>query len=84
MVAGVASLREKFTGRRNAPGLDAVMRSLMGLDVKHAQYTDGAAFCRVVIDRVGVEGLNRVYERVENLPTTSEIADPGAWVNRVC
>jgi uncharacterized protein (DUF2342 family) len=25
-----------------------------------------------------------VYERVENLPTTSEIADPGAWVNRVC
>lgn len=84
MVAGVAGLREKFDGRRSAPGLDAVMRGLMGLDVKHAQYTDGAAFCRAVIDRVGVEGLNRVYERVENLPSSAEIADPGAWVDRVC
>lgn len=84
MVAGVATLREKFNGRRTAPGLDAVMRGLMGLDVKHAQYTDGAAFCRAVIDRVGVEGLNRVYERVENLPTGDEIADPDAWVTRVC
>jgi len=34
-VFGVATLREKFDGRRNAPGLDAVMRGLMGLDVKH-------------------------------------------------
>ena len=84
MVAGVATLREKFDGRRTAPGLDAVMRGLMGLDVKHAQYTDGAAFCRAVIDQVGVEGLNRVYERVENLPTSDEIAHPGAWVTRVC
>jgi len=83
-VPGVATLREKFQGRRNAPGLDAVMRSLMGLDVKHAQYTDGATFCRAVIDRVGLDGLNRVYERVENLPTSDEIADPGAWVDRVC
>jgi coenzyme F420 biosynthesis associated uncharacterized protein len=84
MVAGVATLREKFNGRRTAPGLDAVMRGLMGLDVKHAQYTDGAAFCRAVIDQVGVEGLNRVYERAENLPTGDEIADPLAWVTRVC
>jgi coenzyme F420 biosynthesis associated uncharacterized protein len=83
-VFGVATLREKFDGRRNAPGLDAVMRGLMGLDVKHAQYTDGATFCRAVIDRVGVGGLNRVYERVENLPTSAEIADPAAWVTRVC
>jgi len=83
-VPGVATLREKFTGRRNAPGLDAVMRGLMGLDVKHAQYTDGATFCRAVIDQVGANGLNRVYERVENLPTSAEIADPTAWVRRVC
>jgi len=83
-VPGVATLREKFNGRRNAPGLDAVMRGLMGLDVKHAQYTDGATFCRAVIDQVGANGLNRVYERVENLPTSAEIADPTAWVRRVC
>ncbi|MHB1010728.1 MAG: zinc-dependent metalloprotease [Propionibacteriaceae bacterium] len=80
----VASLRAKLHGRRTAPGLDAVMRGLMGLDVKHAQYSDGAAFCTAVIDRVGVPGLNRVYERAENLPTSAEIADPGSWVDRVC
>lgn len=83
-VPGVAVLREKLQGRRNAPGLDAVLRGLMGLDVKHAQYADGAVFCRAVIDRVGLDGLNRVYDRVENLPTSDEIADPGAWVDRVC
>ena len=83
-VPGVASLRAKLQGRRSAPGLDAVMRGLMGLDVKHAQYSDGAAFCTAVIDRVGVPGLNRVYERAENLPTAAEIADPGSWVGRVC
>ncbi|HET7724301.1 MAG TPA: zinc-dependent metalloprotease [Propionibacteriaceae bacterium] len=83
-VPGVASLRAKLQGRRTAPGLDAVMRGLMGLDVKHAQYSDGAAFCTAVIDRVGVAGLNRVYERAENLPSPAEIADPGSWVDRVC
>jgi coenzyme F420 biosynthesis associated uncharacterized protein len=83
-VPGVASLRAKLMGRRNAPGLDAVMRGLMGLDVKHAQYSDGAGFCTAVIDRVGVDGLNRVYERVENLPSGAEIAHPDSWVDRVC
>ncbi len=83
-VPGVASLRAKLSGRRNAPGLDAVMRGLMGLDVKHAQYSDGAAFCTAVIDRVGVEGLNRVYERVDNLPSGAEIGSPDSWVDRVC
>lgn len=82
-VPGVAAMRERFTARREAGGLDAVLRSLIGLDVKHAQYSDGATFCRGVIDRVGVEGLNRVYSDVDLLPTSDEIADPGAWVDRV-
>lgn len=82
-VPGVAAMRERFTARREARGLDAVLRSLVGLDVKHAQYSEGAAFCRAVIDRVGVEGLNRVYESVDLLPTSDEIADPGTWVDRV-
>ena len=83
-VPGVASMRERFSARREARGLDAVLRSLMGLDVKHAQYSEGARFCRAVIDRVGVEGLNRVYGSVAELPSSDEIAEPGAWVDRVC
>lgn len=84
MVAGVSVLRDKLNESRNASGLDAVIRGLMGIDLEHAQYTDGAVFCRAVIDRVGLEGLNRVYEQVDNLPTKAEISDPGAWMERVC
>ena len=47
------------------------------------QYRDGAAFCRSVIDRVGMTGLNRVWTSEETLPTRAEIADPALWLARV-
>jgi uncharacterized protein (DUF2342 family) len=30
-----------------------------------------------------MEGLNRVWERPENLPTLLEIRDPGIWMSRM-
>ena len=36
-----------------------------------------------VVKRVGMEGLNRVWERPENMPTLEEIRDPGLWIDRV-
>ena len=47
------------------------------------QYRDGAAFCRAVIDRVGMDGLNRVWTSPETLPTRDEIADPQLWLARM-
>ena len=47
------------------------------------QYRDGAAFCRAVIDEVGMEGLNRVWTSPETLPSKAEIADPQLWLSRV-
>jgi uncharacterized protein (DUF2342 family) len=36
-----------------------------------------------VARRGGMESLNRVWERPENLPTLPEIRDPGLWMTRM-
>ena len=48
-----------------------------------AQYRDGAAFVRSVVDKVGMAEFNAVWERAEHLPSKAELADPDAWVARV-
>ncbi|WP_232023108.1 zinc-dependent metalloprotease [Actinomyces viscosus] len=66
------------------PGLGALLlRRLMGLEAKEAQYADGAAFVRSVVARIGQEGLNVVWTDPALLPTPAEIARPDVWVRRV-
>jgi uncharacterized protein (DUF2342 family) len=48
-----------------------------------AQYRDGAAFVRHVVDKVGMDDFNAVWAGPENLPSKAEIADPAAWITRV-
>ncbi|MFP5416671.1 MAG: zinc-dependent metalloprotease [Actinomycetes bacterium] len=83
VVPSVATIRRRFEKRRNRGGWTKVLNSALGMDLKLAQYRDGARFCRAVIGRVGVDGLNRVYEGPANLPTPDEIAHPAQWVRRV-
>lgn len=85
VVPGVDRIRRAFDARRAARGgvLDTVLRQVLGLDEKLAQYTDGAAFVRGVMIRVGRRRLNAVWEHPDNLPTSRELADPAAWVRRV-
>ena len=84
VVPGVETVRARFAARRGGrPGLDRVVRRLLGMDAKMRQYTDGAAFVRGVQARVGTEGLNAVWTGPELLPTPGEVADPDAWVRRV-
>lgn len=83
VVPSVATIRARFDARRNKGGWTKVVNSALGMDLKLAQYRDGARFCRAVIDRVGVDGLNVVYDAPEQLPSPAEIADPAAWLRRV-
>ncbi|WUS77064.1 zinc-dependent metalloprotease [Kribbella sp. NBC_01245] len=84
VIPTVDVIRGKFNGRRSGGGLfDQLLRRLLGLDAKMRQYKDGAAFVRRVVDRVGMEGFNRVWTGPNTLPTKAEIADPDAWINRV-
>lgn len=83
VVPTVATIRRAFDKRRGRGGWTAVVNKALGMDLKLAQYREGAAFCRAAIDAVGVEGLNAVFVGPENLPRPGEIADPGRWVRRV-
>ena len=87
VVPSVRRIRRRFEARRSgAPGTGGMRRALravLGMDVKLAQYRDGAAFVRAVRRRVGTDGLNAVWASADALPSAAEIADPAAWVHRV-
>ena len=84
VIPSVEVIRNKFNQRRKGAGhLDRVLRRLLGLDAKMAQYRDGAAFVRGVVDKVGMADFNAVWSEPANLPGKDEIGDPAAWVRRV-
>jgi coenzyme F420 biosynthesis associated uncharacterized protein len=84
VIPTVEDIRRKFTQRRKGVGaLDRLLRRLLGLDQKMAQYRDGAVFVRAAVDKVGLEGFNAVWAEPANLPTKKEILDPALWIARV-
>ncbi|MDO9456380.1 zinc-dependent metalloprotease [Nocardioides sp.] len=84
VIPTVGDIRKSFTERRKGVGaLDRMLRRLLGLDAKMAQYRDGAHFVRSVVDKVGMAEFNAVWERAEHLPSKAELSDPDAWVSRV-
>jgi len=85
VVPSVASIRASFTDRRRKTKgpIDRLLRALLGMDMKMAQYVKGGAFVGAVVDEVGMDSFNAVWTSPESLPTRAEIADPSAWVRRV-
>jgi coenzyme F420 biosynthesis associated uncharacterized protein len=84
VIPSVASIRAKFNRRRQGVGsLDKILRRLLGLEAKMAQYRDGAAFVRAVIDKAGMDQFNAVFAAADNLPDKAEISDPDRWMSRV-
>ena len=83
VIPTLPTIRRAFEKRRDQPGWSALFQKLVGLDLKRAQYREGAAFCRFVIDRIGVEGLNQAFEAPGLLPTLVEIQDPQQWLHRM-
>ncbi len=84
VVPTVAVIRQRFSKRRAGGGaIDQVLRRLLGLDAKARQYADGAKFVRGVIELVGMDGFNVVWQSPQTLPLPAEISDPAAWVRRV-
>jgi len=84
VVPSVRVLRQRFAQRRKGRGpFDRVVRRLLGLEQKMKQYAEGHAFVNGVVDRVGMDGFNRVWSSPETLPRIEELTDPAAWVVRV-
>ncbi len=84
IVPSVKSIRQRFNDRGKDRGVvEKFIRSLLGLDAKMRQYSDGARFVRAVVDVAGMEGFNRVWESADHLPTEPEIHDAKLWLERM-
>ena len=82
VIPSVRKLRRKFEARRDA-GQGGLLTNLLGMDLKLAQYRDGAKFVRAVRSEVGQKGFSRIFAAPENLPRTAEIHEPQLWLERI-
>ena len=77
-------LRKAIDRRRTErPPLLALIERLIGLEAKMRQYEDGKRFCDSVAAAAGSDGLHRVFEAPEHLPSLAELHDPDAWMRRM-
>lgn len=85
VVPSVARIRAAFDQRRKRPTnpLQRLLRALLGMDAKVAQYVRGKAFVDEVVDTVGMERFNTIWTDAETLPRPDEIGEPQRWVRRV-
>jgi coenzyme F420 biosynthesis associated uncharacterized protein len=84
VIPTVGYIRRRVNQRRKGLGFfDRLLRRLLGLEAKMAQYRDGAAFVNGVVALEGMTGFNQVWAAPDNLPTPEEIETPRRWVERV-
>lgn len=85
VVPSVATIRARFEERRRRSGspVEMVLRKVLGLDAKLAQYRVGGAFFRAVDAAGGADAVNAVWSSPEALPTEAELTDPTGWLRRV-
>jgi coenzyme F420 biosynthesis associated uncharacterized protein len=84
VIPTVEQIRAKFNQRRESGNpLEKAMRKLLGIEVKMRQYAEGRKFVHGVVERVGMEGFNKIFSSPLTLPRIEELGDPDAWVARV-
>src|SRR5690606_19166335 len=69
VVPTVAQIRAAFDRRRKKPSnpIQRIMRALLGVDAKVAQYVRGKKFVDAVVDRVGVAEFSTVWTNADTL-----------------
>lgn len=85
VVPSVAQIRGAFDNRRRRKTnpLQRVIRALLGMDAKMAQYVRGKAFVDHVVGVVGMERFNTIWTGPDTLPLLAEIEAPDDWIKRV-
>lgn len=85
VVPSVATIRAAFDKRRQRKSnpVQRIIKMLLGMDAKMAQYVRGKAFVDAVVLKVGMEQFNTIWTGPETLPLLDEIDHPDAWVTRV-
>lgn len=85
VVPSVETIRSRFEERRRRSGspVELVLRRVLGLDAKLAQYRIGGAFFRAVHAEGGAEAVAAVWTGPDALPTAAELTEPADWLRRV-
>ncbi|MUM05206.1 MULTISPECIES: zinc-dependent metalloprotease [unclassified Mycolicibacterium] len=85
VVPSVATIRSRFDERRHRKHspLQRIIRALLGVDAKVAQYTRGKKFVDEVVSTVGMKRFNTIWTDAETLPLPTEIDEPRRWIDRV-
>ncbi|MEU1985773.1 zinc-dependent metalloprotease [Nocardia sp. NPDC019395] len=85
VVPTVEQIRGAFDQRRTRPAnpVQRLLRALLGIDAKVAQYVRGKAFVDEVVSTVGMHQFNAIWTDAETLPRADEIDTPQRWITRV-
>lgn len=79
-----AQIHEAFKRHRVDRGeAGQFIDALLGLDLGRDDYALGRDFCAGVIERAGIDGLNRLWTDEALVPTPPELAAPGLWLARI-
>ncbi len=84
LIPSYSMLTEAVRRRRvEAAEADRFVERLFGLELTQATYDRGSAFVAGVLERAGDDGLRRLWDRAEMLPTPPEVDAPGLWLARI-
>jgi coenzyme F420 biosynthesis associated uncharacterized protein len=84
LIPGYAALDRRMRRREQSRGLAFnVFARLLGLEMKLAQYRLGERFVNQIVERGGIDLLNRAWDSPEALPTLDEIELPEDWIQRI-
>ena len=84
LIPSFAQIHEAMARHRLERGdAEQFVEGLLGLAVGRDDYELGAAFCRGVIERAGIDGLNRLWAKRSMVPTANELRAAGLWLARI-
>lgn len=84
LITDYPMLTEALRRRRvEAAEADRFVERLFGLELTQATYDRGSAFVAGVLERAGEDGLRRLWNGADQLPTPPEVDAPGLWLARI-
>jgi len=84
LIPSYSQITEALRRRRvTASESDRFVERLLGLELDQDLYDRGRSFVDGIAERVGDEGLTKLWESEESLPTPNELSAPGLWLSRM-
>lgn len=84
LIGSYGQVTEAVRRRRvEASTSDRFVERLLGLDLTQDHFDRGRTFIDGVVERAGVQALEKLWTTVDVLPTPNEVAAPGLWLARI-